>query len=111
MYDSLGKVGPITRFIYVIRPDRTDYGHITFLFSTINHETDYTVYDFGYVRETTNDEYREKYQAIYDPEADPDELLRKVREAVDDFVGEAEQFDDLTMMCVEYRGKGAREGA
>ena len=32
------------------------------------------------------------------------QLLENVREAVDDFVGEAEQFDDLTMLCLEYRG-------
>ena len=63
-------------FIYVIQPDRTDYGHITFLFSTINHNSDYSVYDFGYVRETTNDEYREKYRAIYDQEAERELVIR-----------------------------------
>ena len=51
-------------FIYLILPDRTDWAHITFLFSTINRNSHYQVYDFGYVRETTNDEYREKYRAI-----------------------------------------------
>ena len=51
-------------FIYVILPDRTDYGHITFLFATKNQDRDYELYDFGYVRETTNDDYREKYRAI-----------------------------------------------
>lgn len=35
----------------------------------------------------------------------PREILEHVREAVDAFVGEAEQFDDLTMLCLEYRGK------
>ena len=39
------------------------------------------------------------------PEASPKELLRAVRKAVDDFVQEAEQFDDLTMLCLEYKGK------
>ncbi|MDO5133083.1 MAG: PP2C family protein-serine/threonine phosphatase [Eubacteriales bacterium] len=34
----------------------------------------------------------------------PEEILRTVRSAVDAFVGDAEQFDDLTMMCLEYRG-------
>ena len=34
-------------------------------------------------------------------------ILRQVRSAVDDFVQEAEQFDDLTMMCVEYFGPTA----
>ena len=51
-------------FIYVILPDRSDYNHITFLFSTRNSNYNYTLYDFGYVRETTNDDYRMKYRAI-----------------------------------------------
>lgn len=34
----------------------------------------------------------------------PKETLGKVRAAVDTFVQEAEQFDDLTMLCMEYRG-------
>ena len=38
------------------------------------------------------------------PEADTKEILRMVRASVDEFVGNAEQFDDLTMLCVEYRG-------
>ena len=63
-------------FIYVILPDRTDYRHITFIFSTIDHDSPYTIYDFGYVRETTNDEYREKYRALYDLEADRELLIR-----------------------------------
>ena len=41
-----------------------------------------------------------------DPDADPKTLLDNVREAVDDFVKDAEQFDDLTMLCLEYKGKG-----
>ena len=34
----------------------------------------------------------------------PEGVLGRVRGAVDDFVGGAEQFDDLTMLCLEYRG-------
>ena len=34
----------------------------------------------------------------------PEEILHGVKRAVDAFVGEAEQFDDLTMMCLEYKG-------
>ena len=63
-------------FIYVIEPDRSDYGHITFLFSTIDHDSSYTKYDFGFVRETTNDEYREKYRALYDLAADRELVIR-----------------------------------
>ena len=45
-----------------------------------------------------------------DPSAAPEELLRVVRRAVDDFVGDAPQFDDLTMLCLRYNGKaGAPE--
>ena len=51
-------------FIYVIVPDTSDYQHITFLFSTMNQESKYTQYEFGYVRETTNEEYAYKYRQI-----------------------------------------------
>ena len=34
----------------------------------------------------------------------PKQLLGCVRRAVDNFVKEAEQFDDLTMLCIEYKG-------
>ena len=44
-----------------------------------------------------------------DAGADPETVLRNVRGAVDDFVEDAEQFDDLTMLCMEYRGKEAEE--
>ena len=63
-------------FIYVIRPDLTDYGHITFLFSTINENSDYTRYEFGYVRETTNDEYREKYRMLYEGKSERELVIR-----------------------------------
>ena len=31
-------------------------------------------------------------------------FLRLVRERIDDFVGDTPQFDDLTMLCLEYKG-------
>ena len=37
--------------------------------------------------------------------ADPERMLKNVREAVNAFVKDAEQFDDLTMLGFEYRGK------
>ncbi len=39
-----------------------------------------------------------------DPDAAPMELLKNVRRAVDGFVRDAEQFDDLTMLGLEYKG-------
>ncbi len=41
-----------------------------------------------------------------DAAASPEQLLKNVRRAVDGFVCDAEQFDDLTMLCMEYKGKG-----
>ena len=40
------------------------------------------------------------------PDASPTALLRTVRREVDDFVGSAPQFDDLTMLALKYRGPG-----
>ncbi|MBR4726296.1 MAG: SpoIIE family protein phosphatase [Clostridia bacterium] len=41
----------------------------------------------------------------------PDVILHKTKEAVDSFVGNAPQFDDLTMLCIEYIGKQPEEDA
>lgn len=62
-------------FIYVIQPDRT-YDHITFLFSTINENSSYTRFEFGYVRDTTNDDYKEKYRRLYEGETDKELVIR-----------------------------------
>ena len=40
-----------------------------------------------------------------DPDRTPQELLTAVDTAVAAFVAEAPQFDDLTMLCVQYNGK------
>ena len=37
-------------------------------------------------------------------DAAPEGVLKGVRRAVDAFVKDAEQFDDLTMLCVQYKG-------
>ena len=41
-------------------------------------------------------------------DAAPVEILRGMRGAVDAFVRDAEQFDDLTMLCLEYKGVEAQ---
>ena len=38
------------------------------------------------------------------PDGSPEEMLETVRNAVNAFVKDAEQYDDLTMMCFEYKG-------
>lgn len=42
-----------------------------------------------------------------DPTAIPQQVLKIVRADVDEFVGEAEQFDDLTMLCLQYHPDGS----
>lgn len=39
-----------------------------------------------------------------DPDAPTDELLKRVKSSVDTFVGDAPQFDDLTMLIMRYNG-------
>ena len=40
-----------------------------------------------------------------EPYAAPRQILRNVRKEVSRFVTDAEQFDDMTMLCFEYKGK------
>ncbi len=63
-------------FIYVIVPDLTDYAHITFVFSTVNEEMDYDLYPFGYLRQTTNEEYKVKYKRLFDGVSDRELVVR-----------------------------------
>ena len=42
-------------------------------------------------------------------DSSPREILTGVRDAVDAFVGEAEQFDDMTMLCLTYKGPNTRQ--
>ena len=44
-----------------------------------------------------------------DPELGPEETLRAVQASVDAFVGEAAQFDDLTMLCLQYHGPAGQD--
>ena len=39
-----------------------------------------------------------------DADAAPESILKQVRASVDSFVKDAEQFDDMTMLCMEYKG-------
>lgn len=40
----------------------------------------------------------------------PDEIINDVKNDIDAFVGEADQFDDITMLCLEYKTKMDTEG-
>ena len=39
-----------------------------------------------------------------EPEAAPNRILQNVMDGINAFVGGAEQFDDITMLCLKYRG-------
>ena len=55
--------------IYVIQVDTSDYGRFVSIFNIVNNAVDdshYTPWELGYQRDTTNEEYREKYKAIYE---------------------------------------------
>ena len=39
-----------------------------------------------------------------DPDANPEQILSNVRNGIDTFVKDAEQFDDITMLCLKYLG-------
>ena len=45
-----------------------------------------------------------------DPDASPQELLGNVRKEIDEFVGEAPQFDDITMLSLVYNGPAGAGG-
>ena len=40
-----------------------------------------------------------------DPDRGPKELISAVKSSISEFVGEADQFDDLTLLCFKYKGK------
>ncbi len=64
------------RFIYIIKPDLNDYGHITFLVSTVNFNSDFEPYEYGHVEETTNDEYRKKYRNLFEEKSQKEFVVR-----------------------------------
>lgn len=39
-----------------------------------------------------------------EPDASPTDCIRNVKKSIDEFVGEAEQFDDITMLAIRYNG-------
>ena len=63
-------------FIYVIEPDINDYNHITFIFAVQREGSPFQLYEYGYVRETTNDEYRVAYEGLYEGTQDKAFVIR-----------------------------------
>ena len=70
LYAYTNRIG--VSIIYVIMVDRSDYGRFVSVFNLIDNEvdnTDYTEWELGHKRDTINDEYRQKYRAIYEHRA------------------------------------------
>ena len=45
------------------------------------------------------------------PDAEPAKIVQSVQRAVEGFVQQAEQFDDMTMLCMEYKGPSGQKEA
>ena len=52
--------------IYAISVDTTDYNSFESVFNTVNENSNYTPWEVGYRRNTTNEEYRQIYKNIYE---------------------------------------------
>ncbi len=72
--------------VYVIDVDTSDYGRFVSIFNSVNNtvdETNYEPWPLGYKRDTTNDEYREKYRALYEKRSLYETVYRKEKTAPD----------------------------
>ena len=67
------------------------------------------VYTDGLTEATDNDKQLYGTDRMIDAlneagSSQPKEILQHLQESVDNFVGTAPQFDDMTMLCIEYKG-------
>lgn len=65
--------------VYLIQVDRSDYGRFVSVFNAVNNsvdDTQYTPWELGYKRNTTNDEYKRKYRALYEGKATYETIYR-----------------------------------
>ena len=65
--------------IYVIKVDTSDYGRFVSVFNSVDNEiggTDYEPWELGFKRDTTNDEYREKYEKVYTQQEEYQDVYR-----------------------------------
>ena len=65
--------------VYIIIVDTSDYERFTSIFNSVNNtvdNTNYSPWPLGFERDTTNDEYKEKYKALYNGEAEYETIYR-----------------------------------
>ena len=86
--------------------DYTDYlseGDVVCIYGTVGEEQEL----FGMERTMTAlEKSMQAARSGMNDEADLKVFLATLRSQIDDFAGEVPQFDDMTMLCVEYRGSG-----
>ena len=71
--------------VYVIKVDTSDYRHFTSVFNSVDNtvdNTEYTPWEIGFERETTNDEYASKYKQIYET-GEPSEPVYRTKDLGD----------------------------
>ena len=73
--DTLCETMDVT-LIYIIQVDQSDYGRFTSIFNSVNKDSDYTPWEIGYQRETTNNEYAQTYRQLYTGEKSEDNISR-----------------------------------
>lgn len=65
--------------IYVIKVDTSDYGRFVSVFNLVYNDVDntnYTPWELGFERNTTNNEYRKKYQSLYEQKSEYETIFR-----------------------------------
>ena len=65
--------------VYVIDVDREDYGRFVSVLNSVNNSVDnsiYTEWEIGHERDTTNDDYRKAYKALYEKQSDYETIYR-----------------------------------
>jgi len=64
---------------------------------------------YKYLRKGRRNEQIKEIREEKDPDAAPNAQVGRVYEAIHAFVKEAPQFDDITMLCIQYKGSDACE--
>ncbi len=57
-------------FIYVIYADNDNYSKIEFVIEVVNKNSKFEEYPVGKIKDTTNDEYKERYSELYENKTD-----------------------------------------
>ncbi len=87
--------------IYVIKPDTSDYNSFVSVFNAVDNTVDdstYKPWEIGHRRETTNEEYRLKYKAMFEEESSHEIVYR--------FQGTETYHPHITMMVPVKKSSG-----